>query len=122
LKIGDSIQLRRDDGKFSVGRIRLVYPEIENGRVVADADVGDLGDYFVGERVRVIIASAPRTAIVVPTRFVFTRFGVDYVRIQHGADTIEAPVQRGRPTPLSDQQEDLEILSGVRPGDVLVGP
>jgi RND family efflux transporter MFP subunit len=122
LKIGDSIQLQRDDGQFSAGRIRLVYPEIENGRVVADADVEDLGDYFVGERVRVVIASAPRAAFVVPARFVFTRFGVDYVRIQRGAETIEAPIQRGRPTALTDRQDGLEILSGVRPGDVLVAP
>ena len=32
--------------------IDLVYPQIEDGRVVADATVEGLGEYFVGDRLQ----------------------------------------------------------------------
>ena len=38
------------------GVIDLVYPQIEDGRVIADATVEDLGEYFVGDRLRVWIS------------------------------------------------------------------
>ncbi len=34
------------------GVIDLVYPQIEEGRVIADATVEGLGEYFVGDRLR----------------------------------------------------------------------
>ena len=51
LKVGDRIRI--DSGDIgqqgaTFGTITLVYPQIENGRVVADAQVAGLGDYFVG--------------------------------------------------------------------------
>ena len=72
---------RRTRQPLAEGRITQVYPEIEDGRVVADAEVAGLGDYFVGERVLVWISAGKRNAIVVPRDFVFTRFGLDYVRL-----------------------------------------
>ena len=48
------------------GAHRQVYPELQNGRVVADAEVAGLGSYFVGERVLVWISAGKRTAFVVP--------------------------------------------------------
>ena len=39
------------------GTIRFVYPQIEDGRVIADAAVAGLGDYFVGERIRVWVSA-----------------------------------------------------------------
>ncbi len=56
LKAGDPVRLEREDRAEDsprFGAIRLVYPQIEDGRVVADATVQGLGDYFVGERIRV---------------------------------------------------------------------
>ncbi len=44
----------------------LVYPRLDAGQVVADAEVEGLGDFFVGERVRVTIAADRRPAIVIP--------------------------------------------------------
>ncbi|MCB9979333.1 MAG: efflux RND transporter periplasmic adaptor subunit [Rhodospirillales bacterium] len=119
LKKGDSIRL--DDGK--TGKIVTVYPKIENGRVVADAVVEGLGDYFVGERVRVRISGGERQAFVVPASYVVTRFGIDHVRLK-GADgaVMEAPVQMGVAVPLEDVPDGVEILSGLRDGDVLVTP
>ena len=39
------------------GGVRLVYPEIQGGRVIADVEVAGLGDYFVGERTRVYVTT-----------------------------------------------------------------
>ena len=48
--------------KVTEGRVRLVYPEIDQGLVIADVDVPDLGDFFVGERTRVFVATGTRMA------------------------------------------------------------
>lgn len=102
------------------GRVVQVYPELSGGQVVADAEVSGLGDFFVGERVRVHVATGTRDAIVVPPDFVLRRMGADFVRL---ADGSEIPVQVGGPVPAVDGRPGgLEILSGVRPGDVLVPP
>lgn len=126
LKAGDPVRL---DGEVLAedapgqGTIRLVYPQIEDGRVVADAAVKGLGDYFVGERVRVWVSGGEREAVVIPARFVTTRFGVDYVRLlRDDKSVIDVPVQRGRAHPRPDMPDGLEILSGLRAGDRLVQP
>jgi RND family efflux transporter MFP subunit len=126
LKAGDTVridgeELGQDGAKF--GTIRLVYPQIEDGRVVADADVKGLGDYFVGERIRVWVSAGDRESIIVPGSFIITRFGIDYARVRKNDKTvIDVPVQRGRELPRPDMPDALEILSGLKPGDVLVRP
>lgn len=100
------------------GRIRLVYPELQDGQVVADADVEGLGDFFVGERVRVTVAADRREAILVPSAFLIAGPGIDMVRLEGGA---LVPVQRG-PMRMVDGQQRTEILSGVAAGDTLVRP
>jgi RND family efflux transporter MFP subunit len=126
LKVGDPIrldaqQLGAEAG--ASGKITLIYPQIEEGRVVADAEVNGLGTYFVGDRLRVWIDAGVRPGFVVPAGFVATRFGLDYVRLrQPDGSTVEAPVQRGQDTPAPAMQDGLELLSGVRAGDVLVRP
>jgi hypothetical protein len=101
----------------------LVYPQIEDGRVVADARVDGLGNYFVGDRVLVWINAGSRRGYVIPEAFVATRFGLDYVRVK-AADgrIVEAPVQRGEKRATATIPQGLEILSGVHDGDVLVHP
>ncbi len=114
---------RSDSRACASARFKLVYPQIEDGRVVADAVVEGLGDYFVSERIRVWISSGERTAFVVPAGFISTRFGIDYVRLRAGEQgTIDVPVQRGRDLPSADMPDGIEILSGVRAGDQLVRP
>ena len=72
LKAGDRVRV---DGEAlgangaAFGTITLVYPQIENGRVVADAKVAGLGDYFVGERIRVWVFSGSRSTVVVPSSY-----------------------------------------------------
>lgn len=123
LKPGDPVHVDTTQlgvGHAAVGTIALVYPRIEEGRVVADARVAGLGDYFVGDRIRVWIDAGTRTGFIVPASFVLTRSGLDYVLLrQDGGRTIETPVQRGQQRPGTG---DVEILSGVADGDVLVRP
>lgn len=102
------------------GAVRQVYPELSLGRVVADAAVTGLGDFFVGERVRVYVATGTRAAMVVPPAYLIRRFGTDFVRLADGA---ESPVQVGGAIPaIADQPGGIEILSGLKPGDVIVRP
>ncbi len=125
IKSGDPVRLDtagRGDGKPAFGTITLVYPRIEDGRVVADATMPDLAKYFVGERVPVWIAVAPRTSFVIPDKAIVTRFGLDYVRRRVGGAILETPVQRGRAMPTADMPDAVEILSGLTAGDVLVQP
>ncbi len=126
LKLGDTV---RFDGQAlgasgpAFGKITLIYPQITDGRVRVDAAATGTGDYFVGERVRVWVAAGTRQAYVVPSSFVLTRFGLDFVRLQQsGAETIDIPVQRGRALPSPAMPDGLEILTGLAPNEVLVQP
>ena len=117
----DSEELGANGAKF--GTIRLVYPQIEDGRVIADASVAGLGDYFVGERIRVWVSAGQRQSVTVPGSFIVTRFGIDYARLrQADGSAIDVPVQRGRELPRPDMPDALEILSGLKSGDSLVQP
>lgn len=98
------------------GTITLVYPELVQGQVLADVQAPGLGDFFVGERVRVLVATGQRETLVVPRDHVFRRFGLDYVRRAREGDTV---VQVG---PDLEDGAGLEILSGLAAGEVLVRP
>jgi len=125
LKAGDTVRIDGEElgaGGATFGKIKLVYPRIEDGRVVADAQVSGLGDYFVGERIRVWVSGGERESIIVPASFIVTRFGIDYARVKQDDRVIDVPVQRGRALPRPEMPDALEILSGLRTGDVLVKP
>lgn len=124
LKAGDPVRLDAGGNGAGAreGRIRLVYPKIEDGRVVADAEADGLGDYFVGERVRVWVSGGERVTHVVPAAYLATRFGIDYARIKRGDSVADVPVQRGGTLPRPGMADGIEILSGLNDGDVLVRP
>ncbi len=104
-----------------IARVRQIYPAIENGRVTADLDATGFEAGFVGVRVRVLVPAGERTAIVVPARYIVTRYGVDYARLwRAGGSVIEAPVQRGARIPTDAVPDGVEILSGLRVGDQIV--
>jgi RND family efflux transporter MFP subunit len=121
LKVGDVVQLVAEDlrGAASQGTITQVYPDVNAGQVRADITVQGLPADLIGQRVRVRIKIGERQALVIPRRYIATRFGIDYVRIVRPDGTAsEAPVQTTA-GPVPDQAE---ILSGLRAGDVLTPP
>lgn len=103
------------------GRIVKVYPEIQGGRVLADADVDGLGDFFVGERTRVWIPVDQRRMISVPKDAIMTRAGVDYVRVNMAQGEADVPVIIGQS--FEDNGVTLiEVLTGLSDGDKVVLP
>ena len=99
-----------------VGQVTQVYPAVTAGRITADVTVPGLGTQLVGRQVTASLAIGSRKALVVPRKFVASRFGTDQVTIlTPNNQAMTVPVQTA---PLPDGR--LEILSGVNVGDVLV--
>ena len=103
------------------GRIAKVYPEIENGRVIADVEVEGVGDYFVNERTLVSIPVARRTMLGVPPQAVRTIYGLDYVTISTGGAPLDVAVVLGERFEAQGQPL-IEVLSGLAEGDKVVLP
>jgi len=124
IKVGQAIRLDGADIGLDgprFGTIRLVYPEIDNGHVVADATVQELGDYFVNERVRVWVSAGNRKAIVVPAYLITTQSGLDYARLWVG-QALNVPIQRGQTVHRPGKPDTIEVLSGLNAGDRLIKP
>lgn len=104
----------------TTGRIVQVYPELDQGRVVADVEAAGIGDYFIGERIRVLVSTGKRETIVVPETAVVHREGLTFVRL---AGRGEIPVQTGARLPSgADGVGRIEILTGLAAGDKVVRP
>jgi len=98
------------------GRIVKVYPEIAEGRVMADVDVDGIGDYFVNERTLVWIPVGSRRTIGVPPEAVTTRHGVDYVRVLGADGPMEVAVILGS-TFEQGGRTYVDVLTGLVDGD-----
>jgi RND family efflux transporter MFP subunit len=125
LKAGDPVRLDGGDLGLSgprFGTISLIYPDVDNGHVVADATVAGVGDYFVGQRVRVWLSAGSRSAVLMPQNLLVTRAGIDYARIWNSGNAIDVPVQRGQEIDRPGKPAMLEILSGLKAGDRLLKP
>jgi RND family efflux transporter MFP subunit len=103
------------------GKVVKVYPEIADGRVIADVEVADVGSYFVNERTLVSIPVGKRTVLAVPPQAVRTLHGVDYVRVATGDGAIDVAVIPGGTVDTPDGAR-VEILSGLDDGDRVVLP
>lgn len=95
----------------SDGRIAKIYPELVAGQVVVDVEAEGLGDFFVGERVRLLVATGQRPAIVVPEGYLQQRNGVTFARLDTTAEVVVQPGVR--------IDGGIEILAGLKPGDQL---
>ncbi len=113
LEEGAEIQIIEGDMAAS-GTLARIYPQIENGRVVADVEVKDLSDAFVDARVLVRVPVGARQALLVPQDKVLTRSGLDFVAVEaQGATHLRAVV-------LGDAQGDMvEVLTGLSAGETL---
>lgn len=118
LKVGDTVELSADDlhGLAARGTIAQIYPSITGGQVTADVTAPNLPSDLIGQRVRAAVKIGQRQAIVIPRRYVATRFGVDYARLVDTNGAIsESPIQ----TRAAATADTVEVLSGLRLGDVL---
>ena len=119
MRAGDVVQIggrgSAAGGAPSEGKVRIVYPEIEGGRVIADVEAPDVGDYFVGERTRVYCLdrraardrhSARPTSTAGPGS------------TTQGSRT--APRSSSSSAPATTQS--VEILAGLKDGDEVVTP
>lgn len=101
------------------GVIAQVYPASTAGRTTADIAVDGLASDRVGQRVVVQVPVGQRRALVLPRRFVATRYGIDFVRtVDRAGRASEAPVQLGGPV----AGDRVEVLSGLAVGDVVLAP
>lgn len=117
LRPGAAVMEDNGRGERRAGVIAELYPAVSGGRVRADAVVPGLSSELVGRRVTVLVETGMRSGILVPRRFVSTRFGIDYVDLA-GKDgsAMAVPVQTA---PARDPAA-IEILAGVNAGDMLV--
>jgi RND family efflux transporter MFP subunit len=101
------------------GQVVQVYPAVTGGQVRVDATLPGLTTELVGRRVDAAVEIGKRKALVVPRRFVSTRYGIDQVEVVGKNKQVSiVPVQIA---PTADP-ELVEILSGVGAGDTLFAP
>jgi len=112
IRVGAAITIGADGKR--IGYVQQVYPEMQQGRVVADVTVDDLGDFFVGERLSVYIATGTRETIIVPSDYLFIRYGLVFAMVKGEGEVV---VQTGL-----KNIKGTEVLSGLRVGDVLALP
>lgn len=126
IKLGDVVHvgargLSAREKPAAEGKVVKVYPEMQNGRVIADAEVPNLGNYFVGERILTSISAGKRKTYVIPRAFLTKRYGLDYVRLLdkdgHANDIV---VQTGQE--IAGAEPRVEVLAGLNDGDKLVQP
>ncbi|WP_457647421.1 efflux RND transporter periplasmic adaptor subunit [Profundibacter sp.] len=115
LNEGDTIIM--NDGQ--TGILAKIYPQIENGRVLADVEVSGLNDRFVGRRVPVRLPIGERDALLVPKSAVEMHGGIDFVTIKFDGENQRRAVVLGAEIELDGKIWD-EILTGVVAGDILV--
>ncbi|MBW8298532.1 MAG: efflux RND transporter periplasmic adaptor subunit [Hydrogenophaga sp.] len=123
LQQGASIEIDSGNGNGhqSTGRLAKIYPEIDNGRVIADVEVEDLPTAFVNKRLLVRVPVGERDALLLPVNALTNRFGVDYVTVRSGEGTAERAVVTAKPI-LHDGKEMTEILTGLAAGEEVLLP
>lgn len=123
LEQGASIEIgsANGTGHQSSGRLAKIYPEIDNGRVIADVEVEDLPTAFVNKRLLVRVPVGERDALLLPVSALTNRFGVDYVTVKSGEGTAERAVVTAKPI-MHDGKEMTEILTGLAAGEEVLLP
>jgi RND family efflux transporter MFP subunit len=102
------------------GRLAKLYPQIENGRVMADVDMPGLSSAFLGARLLVRVPVGERAALMLPATAITTRFGTDFVRVKTAAGETERAVVPGLAQGGTQGAPLIEILSGLAAGDTVL--
>ena len=116
-KEGDAIQIETD--KTSEGKLVRIYPQIENGRVIADVEVQGLDDAFVDARVLVRLPVGRHDALLVPAAAVETVSGIDFIAIKDGDATVKRAVVTGLHQTV-DGKDMVEVITGLNGGEEVV--
>lgn len=106
-----------EGARSSVGRVVRILPALSAGRVLIDVEAEGLDGYLVGERTLVRLPVATRTALRAPEAAVTTRGGIDFVALRVPEGVREVAVLTG-----ARAGGMVEILAGLRAGDVAVTP
>lgn len=117
--VGSPVRASGTGTDEGAGRVIKVYPSVNAGQVAADVEMPGLDNRLIGRRLAARVQSGTRKALLVPAGYVIRRYGIDYVAVL-GPDgsASDVPVQ----TAPSAMPGQIELLSGVSVGDVLVGP
>ncbi|PIE15074.1 MAG: efflux transporter periplasmic adaptor subunit [Rhodobacterales bacterium] len=115
LVAGEAIEI----GEGKTGQLIKVYPQIEGGRVLADVEVADLDERFIGRRVPVRLPVGTRQALLVPETAVKIHGGIDFVTVNNGDQPVRRAVVLGA-TVNRDGQVLHEVLTGLVAGDQVV--
>jgi RND family efflux transporter MFP subunit len=118
LRAGDRIVVS-EGGKDREGTLARIYPLIEGGRVVADVEIADLPDTFVGARMLVRLPVGEREALMVPKADVVTRAGLDFVGVQGAEGAVLRSIVPGQ-VQVVGGVEMVEVISGLVAGDIVV--
>jgi RND family efflux transporter MFP subunit len=113
---GDLIEIGAASGPLE-GRLARIYPQIENGRVIADVAVPALDDAFVDARVPVRLPIGTRVALLVPEAALRHRFGLDFLTVGE-AERVVVLGQRHEVEGIVM----VEVLSGLAAGETVVLP
>ncbi len=130
IKLGDKVVvgargLDPDEKSVGTGTIIQIYPELKDGRLIADVKIDQPGNYFVGERTLVRITAERRKTIVIPKSYTFKRYGLDYVRLERsGHKPMDIIIQLGSAviTEKNSNKDEVEVLSGLKEGDHILMP
>lgn len=113
---GDRIEIAAPSGMVE-GELARLYPQIENGRVIADVAVPALDDAFVDARVPVRLPISTRAALMVPEGAVSHRFGLDFLTVGDA----ERVVVLGEGHAVGGVAM-VEVISGLAAGESVVLP
>jgi len=102
---------------MGTGSVIKVYPSITAGTVIADVDMPGIDNSLIGRRVAAKVETGSRKGLLVPSTYVTSRYGIDYVTVL-GKDNSanEVPIQLA-PTA---EPGKVEVLSGISAGDTLI--
>lgn len=115
LKQGDEISI----GEGQTGRLVKIYPQIKNGRVLADVEVTGLDDHYVGLRIPVRLPVGARDALLIPQSATSMLGGIDFVTVLVNDEPARHAVVLGAEVTL-DGTIWVEVLTGVTAGDIVV--
>lgn len=116
LKEGANLTVETGSGT-ATGKLAKLYPQIGNGRIVADVEVQGLPTVFVDARVLVRVPIGVRTVLMIPAAAIAHRSGLDFVTVRMPGGPVERTVVIGE-----RDGDKVEILTGLAAGDEVISP